>query len=141
MTEERYGMYSRRTFEDILNDVLMNPFNGILGRDFVTEPLDRKKEDRTEKEDEKRREASENYRTLQTLGFIKGLYRAAYDNLCLAERTMMPFGQYMKSEDVLKYQLLQDKVLDQLEELSDMLESFDDNMAKKLDVWNKEGKE
>ena len=66
---------------------------------------------------------------------------AAYDNLCLAERTMMPFSQYMKSEDVLKYQLLRDKVLDQLEELSDMLESFDDTMAKKLDVWNKEEEE
>ena len=137
MTDDKYGMYRRRTFDDILNEVLTNPFNGLLGRSLATEPLDRKKEDGIE-EDEERREASENYRTLQTLGFIKGLYRAAYDNLCLAERTMIPFSEYMKSEDVLKYQLLEGKVLDLLDELSDLLEVFDDTMAKTLDVWNKE---
>lgn len=71
MAEERYGMYNRLTIEDILNDVLMNPFNGIMGRDLVTEPLDRKKDDETEKEDEERKEASEKYRTIMTMGFIK----------------------------------------------------------------------
>lgn len=141
MTEERYGMYSRRTFEDILNDVLMNPFNGILGRDFVTETLDRKKSDETEKGDEEKKEASEKYKTIMTLGFVKGLYRAAYDNLCLADRTIIPFSQFMKAAEQSKYNRLLIETLDKLEELSDLLESFDDTMAKTLDVWGKEGEE
>ena len=141
MAEERYGMYNRLTIEDILNDVLMNPFNGIMGRDLVREPLDRKKDDETEKEDEERKEASEKYRTIMTMGFIKGLYRAAYDNLNLADRAMIPFSEYMRAGDVMKYHALLNKALDQLEEISDLLDSFDDTMAKTLDVWNREGKE
>lgn len=83
-------------------------------------------------------EASENYRTLQTLGFVKGLYRACYDNLCMVEKVRIPFSGYMKAEDIEKYDVMLEEVLYGLEGLGDMLEMMEERMEEKLDVWKED---
>ena len=83
-------------------------------------------------------EASMNYKTIQRLGFVKGLYRASYVNLCLAGSVRVPFREYMKEEDVQRYVVLLKECQYKLEELSDMLDVVDDRMRERLDVWKEE---
>lgn len=83
-------------------------------------------------------EASENYKTLQTLGFVKGLYRRCYDDLCIVEKMRIPFSGYMKAEDIVKYDVMLEEVLYGLEGLSDMLDVVDDSIREELDVWGEE---
>ena len=74
------------------------------------------------------KEASQNY---EILGFVKELYRASYVNLCLAGSVRIPIGEYMGEEGEERYWELLKECLYRVEELSDMLESFDDCMGKK----------
>ena len=84
------------------------------------------------------KEASMNYKTIQRLGFVKGLYDASYVNLRLAEGVRIPFEEYMGEEDVKRYRELLKEGQYRLEELSDMLEMMDDGMRERLDVWGEE---
>lgn len=83
-------------------------------------------------------EVLEKYKTIKTLGFVNGLYRSCYDNLCLAEKVKIPIGEYMGEEGVVRYRELLKEIMYRLEELSDMLDVVDDRMVERLDVWGKE---
>ena len=57
----------------------------------------------------------------EMLGFVKGLYRSCYDNLCLAEKVEIPVGEYMGEEGEKRYRELLKECLYRVEELGDML--------------------
>lgn len=83
-------------------------------------------------------EVLEKYREIQRLGFVKGLYRASYDNLCLAEKAKIPLREYVGEADEAKYCMLLNECLLKVEELSDMLWMLEEKMMKS---WMYEGKE
>lgn len=83
-------------------------------------------------------EASMNYKTIQRLGFVKGLYRDCYDNIYFAKGVRIPIVDYVGEEGAVRYRELLNEIMYRLEELSDMLEVVDDGMREKLDVWGKE---
>lgn len=73
------------------------------------------------------REASENYEMVE---FVKGLYRACYDNLCLAKMASIPLREYVGEADEAKYYMLLKETTYKLEELSDMLWMLEEKMMK-----------
>ena len=81
------------------------------------------------------KETSENYEMVE---FVKGLYRASYDNLCVAKMTSIPLREYVGEADEVKYYLLLNECLYKVEELSDMLWMLEEKMMKN---WMYEGKE
>lgn len=83
-------------------------------------------------------EASENYEMVE---FVKGLYRASYDNLCVAKMASIPFREYVGEADEAKYYLLVEECLYRVEELSDMLWMLEEKMMKSWMYRKKEGDE
>lgn len=81
------------------------------------------------------KEASMNYKTIQRLGFVKGLYGDCYDNIYFAKGVRIPVEEYMGEEEGVRYRRLVNEVMWKLEELSDMLEVMDERMVERLDVW------
>ena len=80
------------------------------------------------------KEASMNYKTIQRLGFVKGLYRDCYDNIYFAKGVRIPVGEYMGEEDVKRYRELLKEGQYRLEELSDMLEVMEEKMEEEKGV-------
>ena len=72
-------------------------------------------------------EVSENYDMVE---FVKGVYRACYDNLYLAEKAKIPFKEYVGEADEAKYCLLLNETIYKIEELSDMLWMLEEKMMK-----------
>lgn len=80
-------------------------------------------------------EASMNYKTIQRLGFVKGLYRDCYDNIYFAKGVRIPIVDYAGEEGEKRYRELVEEIMYRLEEVGDMLDVVDDGMREKLDVW------
>lgn len=83
-------------------------------------------------------EASMNYKTIQTLGFVKGLYRDCYDNIYFAKGVRIPIVDYVGEEGEKRYRELVEEIMYRLEEVGDMLDVVDDGMRERLDVWKGE---
>ena len=84
------------------------------------------------------KEASMNYKTIQRLGFVKGLYRDCYDNIYFAKGVRIPIVDYVGEEGEKRYRELVEEIMYRLEEVGDMLDVVDDGMREKLDVWKEE---
>ena len=70
----------------------------------------------------------------EMLEFVKGLYRACYDNLCVAKMASIPLKEYVGEADEAKYYLLLNETIYKIEELSDMLWMWDNKM---MESWMK----
>ena len=81
------------------------------------------------------KDASENYEMVE---FVKGLYRASYDNLCVAKMASIPLREYVGEADEAKYYLLVNECQYKVEELSDMLWMLEEKMMRS---WMYGGKE
>lgn len=84
------------------------------------------------------KEASMNYKTIQRLGFVKGLYRDCYDNIYFAKGVRIPIVDYVGEEGEKRYRELVEEIMYRLEEVGDMLDVVDDGMVERLDVWKGE---
>ena len=81
------------------------------------------------------KDASKNYEMVE---FVKGLYRASYDNLCVAKMASIPLREYVGEADEAKYYLLLNECQYRVEELSDMLWMLEEKMMKSWMYGKKE---